>query len=79
MTVKITKSGTTYTRTGTTNGSGVATVQVNNASNTCWTSNVTSIVLTGYTFNGAEPANGFRKGVDPTPDADCRSSNDPCG
>ncbi len=79
VTVVLTGNGVNYTRTATTNAAGVATVQVNNAANTCWTANVTSVVLTGYTFDGAEPPNGFRKGTDPKPDADCLGSNDPCG
>jgi subtilisin family serine protease len=79
VTVVISRTGASYTRTATTNSAGVATVQVNNATNACYTSNVTAVVISGFTFDGTEPPNGFRKGVDATPDADCRSSNDPCG
>jgi len=40
---------------------------------------VTAVVKTGLTFDGTEPPNGFQKGSDPTPDADCRSGGDNCG
>ena len=49
------------------------------ANNGCYSTNVTNVSAAGSTFDGTEPNNGFRKGVDPTPDADCRSGNDPCG
>jgi len=69
---------TTWTATVTTNSSGLATIsrRVNNG---CYTTNVTNIVLSGHTFDGTEPSNGFRKGTDATPDADCRSGSDGCG
>lgn len=71
--------GSSFTGTATTNTSGIATITKGNAKNTCYTTNVTSVVKSGYTYDGSEPANGFRKGTDATPDADCRSGNDPCG
>lgn len=72
-------NGSSFSGTATTNASGVATFSKGNAKNTCYTTDVTNVVKSGYTFDGSEPANGFRKGVDASPDADCRSGNDPCG
>ena len=69
---------TSWSSTATTNASGLVTF-TKKANNGCYTTNVTSVVSPGRTFDGTEPANGFRKGTDATPDADCRGSNDPCG
>lgn len=71
--------GSSFSGTATTNSSGIATLSKANAKNTCYSTNVTNIVKTGYTFDGSEPSNGFRKGTDAVPDADCRSGNDSCG
>ena len=45
----------------------------------CYSTTVTSVLATGLTFDGMEPSNGFAKGTDPTPDADCRSGSTMCG
>jgi subtilisin family serine protease len=71
--------GSSFSGTGTTNASGNVTFSKGNAKSTCYTTNVTTVVKSGYVFDGTEPANGFRKGVDAIPDADCLSGNDPCG
>jgi len=71
--------GSSFTGTAPTNASGIATISKGNAKNTCYSTNVTNVVKSGYTFDGSEPANGFRKGTDATPDADCRSGSDGCG
>lgn len=72
-------NGSNFSGTGTTNASGNVTFSKGNAKNTCYTTNVTNVSKAGYSFDGAEPPNGFRKGTDASPDSDCRSSNDPCG
>jgi hypothetical protein len=65
--------------TGSTDASGRITFTLSNAGSGCYFTDVTSVVAGGLTFDGSEPANGFSKGVDATPDADCRSGNDACG
>lgn len=72
-------SGSTQSRTGTTNSSGEVTFQFNSAPNGCYRTDVTNVVASGLTFDGTEPPNGFQKGTDPKPDADCRSGSDDCG
>ena len=72
-------NGSSFTATGTTNASGAVTFTKNNAKNTCYSTNVTNVTASGFTFNGNEPSNGFRKGTDATPDSDCVGSSDPCG
>jgi subtilisin family serine protease len=72
-------NGSSFSGAGTTNASGTVTFTKGNAKNTCYTTNVTNVSKAGYTFDGAEPPNGFLKGTDASPDSDCRSSNDPCG
>ena len=68
-----------YNFGGSTNSDGEVTFTLLQAGNTCYTSDVTNVNAAGLTFNGVEPPNGFLKGSDSTPDADCRSSNDECG
>lgn len=70
---------TSYNFGGTTDMDGTVTFTLINAGNICYTSDVTNVNASGLSFNGAEPTNGFLKGSDTTPDADCRSSNDGCG
>ena len=67
------------TATGTTDGSGIVTFNAKNAPNGCFVTDVTAVSAAGLSFDGTEPANGFAKGSDSTPDADCRSGSDPCG
>ncbi|MCH7849129.1 MAG: hypothetical protein IIB53_12285 [Planctomycetes bacterium] len=68
-----------YNFGGSTNAEGEVTFTLLMAGNICYTSDVTNVTATGLSFNGVEPANGFLKGSDSTPDADCRNSNDGCG
>jgi hypothetical protein len=78
--VSISLSGNnTYTASGTTGTNGEVTFTLNNAANTCWTTTVTNVTAAGLTWDGQTPPNGFRKGTDPVPNADCRSGNTPCG
>lgn len=78
--VSMTLSGSgTYNFGGTTDSGGAVTFTLINAGNACYTSDVTAVTGTGLSFNGVEPANGFAKGSDSTPDADCRSGSDGCG
>lgn len=80
VTAKVTfPSGSMMTRTGTTNSSGNITFQFNSAPAGCYRTDVTNVVASGLTFDGTEPPNGFQKGTDATPDADCRSGSDDCG
>ena len=68
------------TATGTTNGSGVAGFRLRGTSNgDCIEMDVLTVVASGLAYDGSEPANGYLKGVDAKPDADCRSGSDPCG
>ena len=52
---------------------------IRNAADGCYEVDVTSVVKAGLTFDGSEPVNGFQKGIDATPDADCRSGGTVCG
>lgn len=70
---------TSYNFGGSTNAQGEVTFTLLMAGNICYTSDVTNVNAAGLTFNGVEPPNGFLKGSDSTPDADCRSGNDGCG
>jgi hypothetical protein len=80
VSISVTKDGSPFnSATGTTDASGNVTFQFNNAPNGCYVTDVTAVVKTGLTFDGTEPPNGFQKGSDPTPDADCRSGGDNCG
>ncbi len=79
-TVNMTLTGSSsYNFGGSTNSLGSVTFTLLMAGNGCYTSDVTNVSGTGITFNGAEPANGFQKGSDSTPDTDCRSDSDLCG
>lgn len=70
---------TSYNFGGSTDSQGEVTFTLLMAGNICYTSDVTNVNAAGLSFNGVEPANGFLKGSDSTPDADCRTSNDACG
>lgn len=72
-------SGGAISLTATTNSAGFAVFEIKNAANGCYSTDVTSIAATGLTFDGSEPANGFQKGTDQSPDADCIGSSDSCG
>ena len=68
------------TATGTTNGSGVAGFRLRGTSNgDCIETDVLTVVASGLTYDGSEPVNGYLKGTDAKPDADCRSGSDVCG
>ena len=67
------------TFTGSTNSSGELSASFNNSANACYTVAVTNVVAAGLAFNGTQPANGFAKGTDAVPDADCLESSDDCG
>ncbi|MHC4908173.1 MAG: M12 family metallo-peptidase [Planctomycetota bacterium] len=67
-----------YAFGGSTDGAGEVVFTLNGAPDTCYSSDVTAVSAAGLTFNGVEPPNGFDKGTDSTPDADCAASNDGC-
>ena len=67
------------TATATTDSSGEVTLQAKNSPNGCFETDVTGVSAAGLSFDGTEPANGFAKGSDSSPDADCRSGSDGCG
>ncbi len=71
-------SGSVGTATGTTDTAGIASFVAHNAPGGCYVLDVTAITVAGLAFDGAEPANGFDKGTDAVPDADCRSGSTPC-
>ncbi|MHC5005443.1 MAG: M12 family metallo-peptidase [Planctomycetota bacterium] len=71
-------AGGSWSFGGSTDGAGEVTFTLLGAADGCYTSDVTSITGAG-SFDGSEPANGFLKGSDAFPDADCRASSDPCG
>jgi hypothetical protein len=79
VSLTLTRGGSTWQFSGSTGSDGTVTFSVNNAPSGCYTSDVTDVSATGLSFDGAEPINGFGKGVDATPDADCRSGSDGCG
>jgi len=80
VTIELSKDGSPFqTLTETTDTSGNAAFRVTNAADVCYSTDVTSVVASGLTFDGTEPSNGFAKGTDPTPDADCRSGGTDCG
>lgn len=80
VTVAVSANGSLFgTGTNTTDSSGRTGFRVRRAANACWVTDVTAISAGGLVFDGSEPSNGFLKGTDPTPDADCRSGSDPCG
>ena len=64
---------------GTTDSAGEVTFVAKNAADTCYKTEVTAVVASGLTFDGSYPQNGFLKGDDLTPNADCRSESDDCG
>ncbi|MFT5461343.1 MAG: hypothetical protein ACI8QS_000212 [Planctomycetota bacterium] len=66
------------TGTATTDSNGVASLNAKNSPNGCYETDVTGVSAAGLTFDGAEPANGFAKGSDSTPDVDSITSSDPC-
>ena len=68
----------TASGTAITDSNGNALFEAKNAANTCYTTDVTNVSASGLTFDGTEPVNGFQKGADSTPDADCRSGSDGC-
>lgn len=65
--------------TADTNSSGSVSFQLRNAANGCYETTVDNIVATGLSYNSTYPMNGFSKGTDATPDADCLGSGDGCG
>jgi hypothetical protein len=67
------------TATGTTDDNGNVTFGAKNAGNGCYHTTATGVSASGLNWDGATPANGFDKGNDATPDADCRSGGDDCG
>jgi len=79
VTISLTWAGGSGTGTTATDEFGNASFTLSNAASTCYQTNVTNVVATGLTWDGLEPDNGFEKGVDATPDADCRAANDDCG
>jgi subtilisin-like proprotein convertase family protein len=79
VTIHLTGSnGVDIVASGTT-GAGGTILFTRRVTAACYTTDVTSVVLPGYTFDGMEPVNGYQKGFDTTPDADCRSASDVCG
>jgi len=66
------------TASGTTDGSGTVTFNAKNSPNGCFVTDVTSVSAAGLGFDGSEPLNGFAKGTEQGPDADCRSGSDGC-
>jgi len=70
-------SGGSWSFGGTTDATGEVTFTLLSAGDGCYTSDVTAISGAGA-FDGTEPFNGFNKGTDPFPDADCRSGSDGC-
>ena len=62
----------------TTDANGEVNFTVNNAGNSCFSMDVLTVVATGLTYDGTEPANGYRKNRDDSPDADCRNCSDLC-
>jgi len=80
VTISLSRDGSSVgSATATTDGTGRAAFTLSNAADGCYVTDVTSVVASGLTFDGSEPANGFSKGADPTPDADCRSGSTLCG
>lgn len=65
--------------TADTDASGEVTFQLRNAANGCYSAIIDQIVATGLSYNNTYPMNGFQKGSDITPDADCLGSGDDCG
>jgi len=74
-------SGGLGTATGTTDSAGEVTFVANNAADMCYITEVFSVDASGLSFDGLVPENGFLKGTDDTPDADCRipGVSDACG
>jgi glucose/arabinose dehydrogenase len=71
-------NGVNVTATGTT-GAGGTIMFTRRVTAACYTTDVTGIVKSSYYFDGTEPANGYQKGFDTTPDTDCVGASDPCG
>lgn len=67
------------TATATTDSAGQVTFQAKNSPNGCYETDVTAVGAAGLIFDGTEPANGFTKGSDTSPDPDCRTGSDGCG
>lgn len=67
------------TASASTGSDGTVTFQAKNSPNGCFVTDVTGVSAAGLSFDGTEPANGFEKGSDASPDPDCRGSSDPCG
>ena len=72
-------SGATGSATATTGTGGIAGFTIKNGATGCYVTDVTDVAASGLTFDGAEPLNGFEKGADLAPDADCRSGSTTCG
>ena len=80
VSVGVTLNGSPFgSATGATDGNGNVTFTAKNSPNGCYQADVTAVAASGLNFDGAEPSNGFDKGADSTPDADCRGGSDDCG
>lgn len=65
--------------TADTDANGEVTFQLRNAGNGCYSTIVDNIAAAGLSYNSTYPMNGFQKGTDASPDADCLGSGDDCG
>jgi hypothetical protein len=80
VTMAIERGGQPWTTvTASTNSSGNASITANNAQDACYRTNVTNVVANGLTWSGTQPQNGFAKGFDSSPDADCLDGSTDCG
>ncbi len=67
------------TGTADTGADGTVSFQLRNAADDCYETVVTDVVAAGLSYAGIAPDNGFLKGSDNTPDADCLAGWDDCG
>ncbi len=80
VSISLSKDGSSAgTGTADTNTSGSVTFQLRSAGDGCYETVVDNIVATGLSYNATYPMNGFAKGTDSAPDADCIGSGDGCG
>lgn len=80
VTMAIERGGQPWqTFTVSTNSAGNASVTANNAQDVCYRTAITDVVAGGLAWSGTFPPNGFAKGSDPVPDADCLTGSTDCG
>ena len=63
----------------TTDGNGIVSTTMSNAPSGCYAVIVVAVDASPLTWDGLTPLNGFNKGNDASPDADCVVSGDGCG